>query len=388
MNLEEAKRYTELAYHLAGRFGGETWYSRIAVALYGVVNIWLEPMPHCLEKLKQAYQIGLGGGDMGFAMVNIACRCGMVAGVKKDSIFSPSHTFSVLCLVSQVNANIYLWNNIDRLPFSELEAHARNLMERMKFLGQEKSALRLLPLCQFCRSFMGQPDATNPAGDVVWEKSDIDHQAFHQGAMVGPDISNYYKMIVAYHFSDFVQAVSYAHLVRPMYLSLGTVLASCGRLYEALSLLETLHSQSTWIERLCRLRRIREHIHMFRYWSQHCPENFMGKLCLIQAELARYQGKIRRAQSKFYCAILHARDGGIVLEQALANERAGKYHLELPPSSHNNHGDGDDNTCHTDAVAKGTEYLQEAIRLYRECGGMAKVHHLIKEVGHRVHLQV
>ena len=71
MNLEEASRYSKLAFALAERFGGETWLSRIAIGAYGLVNIWLKPMPYCLERLKHAYQVSLSSGDMELAMVGL-----------------------------------------------------------------------------------------------------------------------------------------------------------------------------------------------------------------------------------------------------------------------------------------------------------------------------
>lgn len=67
--MEEARRYALIAFDLARRFGGETWLCRISTQLYGMVNIWVKPMPYCLERLKHAYQVGLGGGDVEYAMV-------------------------------------------------------------------------------------------------------------------------------------------------------------------------------------------------------------------------------------------------------------------------------------------------------------------------------
>lgn len=70
-HLEEARRYALIAFDLAKRFGGETWLCRISTQLYGMVNIWVKPMPYCVERLKHAYQVGLGGGDMEYAMVRL-----------------------------------------------------------------------------------------------------------------------------------------------------------------------------------------------------------------------------------------------------------------------------------------------------------------------------
>jgi hypothetical protein len=136
---------------------------------------------------------------------------------------------------------------------------------------------------------------------------------------------------------------------------------------ESLALLETMERQSS-VERHQRMRLVQSHLKVFRYWTKHCPANFMGKLYLIQAELTHYQGDALQAQAQYYCSIVHNGQGGILLEHTLANERAGKFELELGNQS------------------QAREYLQEAFRLYQEWGGVAKVDHLRKQVGHLVDL--
>jgi hypothetical protein len=252
----------------------------------------------------------------------------------------------------------------------------------MKFLGQEKGAYLLRPVWQMALSFMGSDteaattatakfDPTDLIGDVLKE-ADIArlYQEARQGKATSTNAS-YYTMILAYHFSKFDKAVSFRPIMHRMYTNLGTSAAALARFYESLALLETMkHGSMSFLERRRRMSLVQRHLKMFRYWAKHCPANIMGKLYLIQAELARLQGDALQAQSHYYCSIVHASvDGGILLEHALANERAGKFELEL--GNHN----------------KATDYLTEALRLYNEWGGTAKVDHLVRQVGHLVDLQ-
>ena len=256
---------------------------------------------------------------------------------------------------------------MDRLPLYELESQARTLTERMNFLGQEKGAHVLLPLWQMTLNFMGQAAGLEEElSGAVMKECDIPRLLVETGRGPGADASHgdLCKMILAYHFSKFEKAVaSCTPTLYHMYKTLGTVRSGLGRFYECLALLETLPSQRSLLERRRRLRRVQSHLKVFRYWAKHCPENIMGKLCLIRAEMSRYRGDVRNAQLQYYCSIIHAREGGSLLEHALANERAGKFEMELGN------------------LKKARECVGEAIRLYQAWGGIAKVNHLVNEVG-------
>jgi tetratricopeptide (TPR) repeat protein len=111
-----------------------------------------------------------------------------------------------------------------------------------------------------------------------------------------------------------------------------------------------------------RLQTAKRCIKTFKTWSKQCPENFLGKLYFLQAELAAATGDHKRAHSKYTSAISLSREGGYVMQHALANERAGKYFLER--------GDVD--------LAK--SYLKESMAVYRKWGGKTKCDHLKNEI--------
>ena len=102
-------------------------------------------------------------------------------------------------------------------------------------------------------------------------------------------------------------------------------------------------------------------IKIFKKWSKRCPENFLGKLYFLEAELAATTGNHDRARSKYTSAILLSKEGGCFLQHALANERAGKYYIRRGEKG----------------IALG--YLKEALSAYDKWGGKAKVAHLKKE---------
>ena len=79
--------------------------------------------------------------------------------------------------------------------------------------------------------------------------------------------------------------------------------------------------------------------------------------------MAAIRGQYLLALSKYRVAILDLRDAGLLMGEAMANERLGKYHLD-----------------YNDNVSLATSFLAEAIRLYEKWGAVAKVSHLRSEL--------
>lgn len=264
----------------------------------------------------------------------------------------------------QLNASISIWNNIDRLPIVELEARIRSLTDRMNSLGQEKAAFNLRAIWQLCLNFLGKATTGDPTiltGEVLNEDEMF---CFSTAISVGPQNfsmqvnTSLHRLVLSYHFSQFEKAASFTKLTRHVYTRFGTVAASLSRFYEALALLENMRVQ----RHRKHLRLAIEHLRAIRKWAKGCPENFMAKVCLIEAEYARVRGDQVEAKCKYYCSILHAKESGILWEHALANERAGKFFVEV------------------DQPTEAREHLTKALELYEVWGGTAKIAHLRQEI--------
>ncbi len=96
-------------------------------------------------------------------------------------------------------------------------------------------------------------------------------------------------------------------------------------------------------------------------WAQYCPENFLHKRLLVQAELARLQERELEASELYERAIGAAATEGFLHEEALANELAGRFHRGY------------------DRRRFGQLYLRRAVELYRRWGARAKIERLQQE---------
>ena len=72
---------------------------------------------------------------------------------------------------------------------------------------------------------------------------------------------------------------------------------------------------------------IEKHLLKLRDWVKGCPDNFLHKQQLVEAELARALGKPDRAATMYERAQRSARVAGFLHIEALAHELAGRFHL-------------------------------------------------------------
>ncbi len=62
-----------------------------------------------------------------------------------------------------------------------------------------------------------------------------------------------------------------------------------------------------------------------KIWADNCPENFLHKYLLIEAELSAMDGKVKEALELYDQAISAAGENDFIQNEALANERAGEF---------------------------------------------------------------
>ncbi|MEO1431268.1 MAG: serine/threonine-protein kinase PknK, partial [Cyanobacteria bacterium J06633_8] len=95
-------------------------------------------------------------------------------------------------------------------------------------------------------------------------------------------------------------------------------------------------------------------------WADSCPENFLHKYELIQAELSQLMGEKLSAIELYDKAIAGAKENDFIQEEALANELAAKFYLDWGKEK----------------VAAG--YMQSAYYCYAKWGAKAKTDDLEK----------
>ena len=105
---------------------------------------------------------------------------------------------------------------------------------------------------------------------------------------------------------------------------------------------------------------LRRHRAQLATWCRYCPENFASRTALVDAEIARLEGRDFEAQRHYENATRCARRSELPHDEALAGELAGRFYLA--------HG--------FEKIAHG--YLRDARNCYARWGATAKVSQLDK----------
>jgi len=135
---------------------------------------------------------------------------------------------------------------------------------------------------------------------------------------------------------------------------MATVLEAMFYFYHALTL-AALHREGPADRQLEFGGALKRHLAKLEHWAGHCPANFRSRHALVAAELARIEGRALQAMDLYEEAIRSARTSGFVHIEALANELAGRFHLERG----------------FETVARA--YLRDARSCYLRWGALAKV---------------
>jgi len=250
------------------------------------------------------------------------------------------------------------WNNSDRFPLPVLDKKIRELAERIESLGQETAFFFLKPLWQMTHNFMGRAQG-NPkvlSGEVMDQETLMAEAAESCPGLIA--WIRCYCMVLALFLGDYGRAEEFSTTSHEIYdHSYGAMDAATVLFYECM----TLMAQAKRGKR-GRVAAVRKRLKRVRHWAKHSPLNFLGKQYLIEAELAVVTGDRLSVLSKFTSSIILSREGGFLMQEAFANERAGKFYLEQ----------GEE--------ALALPFLREAFQLYKKWGGYEKLRHLKEEL--------
>ncbi|MCV6585670.1 MAG: AAA family ATPase [Marinibacterium sp.] len=133
------------------------------------------------------------------------------------------------------------------------------------------------------------------------------------------------------------------------------------RLYQSLSL-AALYPSGDAVKDAGTLAQLQGNLAQLRLWAENCPENYLSKCLLVEAEIARISGQGTQASDLYDRAIEAAHDSHILQDEALANELAARFVRQARPKSR-----------------VGAMYLRDAHYAYRMWGAGKKVEELEME---------
>jgi len=288
---DEAYRFGRLACDLLERLGVNTNQAKVATYVEGTLNPWIKPYRSGLGYLDSAADKGGQNGDYlwaSYAIIELVWLL-FIAGEPLASVVRESQKRSAqvrsMKAVALADSFISLQLAIASLRgVSSVDGLDEGAFEAM--LERERSSVVV------CSHYIWKMQARFILGDLAG--------ALAASAKAKANLWGLYRLsnLVEFQYYD---ALTRAALYR-----------------DALPEQQEEH-----------LATLVEHEQALRVSAEHCPENFASKHALLAAEIARIEGREVAAQRAYEQAILLARSGGLIQNQAIANELSARFYCSL-----------------------------------------------------------
>lgn len=314
-----------IALALLDRVGDRSMLAKTRHIVRSHINPFVEPIGESIEHERGIFQLGMDTGDLEYAAwaLHIMVAHGIYAGKPLDGV-------------------------------SAMAAEHREVLERTQ---QMPGLMCTLPFQQLAANCLGQAEQptvlTGPGYDEAQHEAGLLKVDF-RGALF---ILGVVRVFTRFLFRDVAGAREAADFARNY---ADGAIASYHQVwqhqYRSLALLGTSPSAEDLAE-------VRASLEVLRTWASFSPINHAHRVALVEAELARVEGRDGEALAGYDAAVNAARDGGFAHEEGIANELAARYYL-----------------------AKGSKtaaraYLLEAREAYATWGATGKIAHLEQELG-------
>lgn len=328
--LKEALQFGKLALALVDRYSDDRVYGRV-ISIYGVIiHGWSHHWKTLGHYFQESIRMGLQAGNS--VTASIGCSYFLLFNPEKSLKEIVQESPPYLNLIKQFGHED-LWNSA-KIQFQL----------RANLSGQTKD-----PLSLNCEDF-------NENESVAFMKK-VNFQ-------VGITIFHLSKMILFYYHRVFKRgleelamadreiSILYGLIFYTTYTSFAFFLQA-GTFHE----LNWVGQKKTWFNMQRQYRRMRR-------WASHCPINFLHIRYLMEAELARLNKQIKKAEKLYEQAVETAKKNQYLQYEALANELAFRFYIEQK----------------NDKMAK--IYFREAYRNYEAWGAQIKIDQLKADFPH------
>lgn len=323
-----------LGFKLSQKFNYLSQVSQTSFVLANFIHIWAKPIQGVTLINDQGYEAGLNSGDLQYAGYNIS-------GKICNQLFQGTQLNSILEDVLQ-----------------HLELVARN---------KNKPVTDILKGIQFFILELLTSKAAEPEGlisGLPLPKDKFVEECTASKSFFALGIYYVYQMQLSCINRKFAQGLNHALAVSKIIDSIvGYTTYSEYNFYYSLILLN-IYAQATEEEKVEYLEQVKANQQQLKIWADNCPDNFLNKYLLVEAELSRVTKNTLAAVDLYDQAIELSANNGFIHNQALANELTAKFYLGWGKNR----------------IAQ--EYIIQAYYGYIHWGAKAKVAALSKKYAH------
>jgi predicted ATPase/signal transduction histidine kinase/tRNA A-37 threonylcarbamoyl transferase component Bud32 len=318
-------KFGNLSLNILSKLNSDLLKAKIYFLFNSNIQFYKEPLGDSIANLLEGVQSGLYVGDI---------------------------EFIGYCATTLCNHSFFVGENLETLTIK-----IASYIDLMKSLKLE-SLVTATGIFQ--QTVLNLYSSSNPlmlrgnAFDELTMKSEVEKNYSYKGYFY------FCKAFLAYIFNDYQTAISCAITTEETHANnVGFIFYNVNNLFYSLSLLAQFNTV-TYPEQKKYLSQVKANQEQMKKWAEHAPYNFQHKYEIVEAEKARVLGQVNVAMNLYDSAIAGASTNGYTQEQAIFNEIAAKFYLELGKAN----------------IAK--IYMTEAYYGYVRWGAMTKVEDIEK----------
>lgn len=296
-DIESGHKFGKLALNLIEKFNTNELKAKIIEIFYATISHWKKHTKEILSPLLEGYSAALQAGDLEFASYCLQTNSYASYFIGRELTGLESEMESYSNAISQIKQErVFNWNAIYWQSVLNLLQVTEN---PCRLSGKAYNEDKMLPI--------------------------------HQQAKDGIGLLYIYfnKLYLCYLFQEFPQALENSQLAG-QYLDggVGNLVFPLFHFYDSLARLAVYHTKPQTEQNLI-LDTVQTNQEKMHIWGHHAPMNYLHKYYLVEAERYRVLGKFFEAMELYDRAISLAKENEYLNEEALANELATKFYLEL-----------------------------------------------------------
>ncbi len=296
-DVESGYQFGKLALSLLNGFQTKEVTAKVQFTFTSFIKHWKEHIKEVLKPLLDAYSAGMETGDLEFAAYSLYSYCysAYFIGRELKTLQQEIATYSN-AIIQIKQEKVSNWNAIYRQTILNLLGETDN---PCSLIGEAYDEDKMLPL--------------------------------HFETKDGVGLLYLYcsKLHLCYLFHKLPQAVENATQAKK-YLDggIGQLVTPLFHFYDSLTWLAVYPNAAESEQKLI-LDKVQVHQEKMQHWAHHAPMNYLHKYYLVEAERYRVLGKYLEAMDNYDRAIALAKEHEYINEEALANELAARFYLEL-----------------------------------------------------------
>ncbi len=321
-DFESGLKFGELALRLNKKYQCPEVVAKIHFIMGIFINPWRNDVRTNLEYLSTGYKEGRVAGDLvytgysGLAQIYSM----LVYGEQLDLFFRESHRF----------------------------------LEFLRRTGDDDAADCIVVMQRMVLCLQGMTTSRMDFGDDSLEEKAFLKRLTPKKMKIPLYLFHILKMRCMYVFGEFEKVLEHADLAAPYAEScIGLPFTVDVELLQALAALRMAANPDN--PRGPLMRRAKKSLKKLKLWSDSAPNNYLQKVEIVRAEMARVRGDNSAAINAFEVAMAIARNNNFIQDEAIACELAGRFHQEQ------------------DRFRMARSYLTDARYAYARWGALEKV---------------